>query len=156
MRNQFRRGDIYYIANERYRAGSEIRKDRPAIIVSNDVNNKFGNVVEVVFLTTSPKKDIPTHVTIRSTGRKSIALCEQPTAVANERIQNRMGTATKQEMDEIDIALMVALGIDVTKEKTLKVAQMDLKPEDWSGRRKRRRKDKNKRRTYIKTCTKGC
>lgn len=67
-----------------------------------------------------------------------------------------MGTATKQEMDEIDIALMVALGIDVTKEKTLKVAQMDLKPEDWSGRRKRRKKDKNKRRTYIKTCTKGC
>lgn len=73
MQNQFRRGDIYYIANERYRAGSEIRKDRPAIIVSNDVNNRFGNVVEVVFLTTSPKKNIPTHVTIRSTGRKSIA-----------------------------------------------------------------------------------
>lgn len=112
MNEWIKRGDIFYIRNERYRTGSEIRKDRPAIIVSNDMNNKYGRVVEVVYLTSKPKeKYMPTHVVIKSTGRRSIALCEQPTPVAIERVENWMGTATQKEMQMIDDALLVALGI---------------------------------------------
>lgn len=113
-----RRGDIFYIRNERSRTGSEIKKSRPGIIVSNDMNNRYGRVVEVVYLTSKPKsRDMPTHVEIRSTGRKSTALCEQPTAVAVERIENWIGTATRKEMQMIDRALMVALGIKAEKEE---------------------------------------
>lgn len=116
MNYQIRRGDIFYIRNERYREGNEIKKDRPAVIVSNDLNNRYGNVVEVVFLTSKPKKkDMPTHVVIKSTGRRSIALCEQPTAVAVERLQNWIGSATAKEMKQIDDALLVALGIEAER-----------------------------------------
>lgn len=116
MSYRIKRGDIFYIRNERYREGSEIRKDRPAVIVSNDMNNRYGNVVEVVFLTSKPKKkDIPTHVVIKSTGRRSIALCEQPTAVAVERLQKWIGSATAKEMKQIDDALLVALGIEAER-----------------------------------------
>lgn len=118
MNRWIKRGDIFYIRNERYRTGSEIRKNRPAIIVSNDMNNRYGRVVEVVYLTSRPKeKDMPTHVVIRSTGRRSIALCEQPTAVAIERIENWLGTATAKEMQLIDDALMVALGIEAERKR---------------------------------------
>ena len=86
---QYRRGEIYYINNaSKEHIGSEMKKDRPAVIVSCDANNKHSDVLEVVFLTSAPKKDLPTHVTIRSTGRKSEALCEQPTPVSVERINN--------------------------------------------------------------------
>lgn len=88
-----------------------MKKDRPAVIVSCDANNKHSDVLEVVFLTSAPKKDLPTHVTIRSTGRKSEALCEQPTPVSVERINNFVGKASEKEMEQIDIALLIGLGI---------------------------------------------
>lgn len=81
------------------------------MIVSCDANNKHSDVLEVVFLTSAPKKDLPTHVTIRSTGRKSEALCEQPTPVSVERINNFVGKASEKEMEQIDIALLIGLGI---------------------------------------------
>ena len=60
-----RRGDVYYINNNRGQRGNEIRKDRPAVIVSADFLNKHSGDVVVVFLTSQPKKDMSTHVTIR-------------------------------------------------------------------------------------------
>ena len=113
----YKRGEIYYINNGNSgQVGCEMKKDRPAIIVSNDANNKHSSVVEVVYLTSKPKKELPTHVTIRSTGRMSVALCEEPTAISTERINNYICKATDDEMEHVDIALMIALGISMTKE----------------------------------------
>lgn len=107
-----RRGDVYYINNNRGQRGNEIRKDRPAVVVSADFLNKHSGDVVVVFLTSQPKKDMPTHVTIRTTGRVSEALCEQPTTVSVERLNNRIGSVTDREMQQIDIALQIALKLD--------------------------------------------
>lgn len=113
----YKRGEIYYINNGNSgQVGCEMKKDRPAIIVSNDANNKHSSVVEVVYLTSKPKKELPTHVTIRSTGRMSVALCEEPTAISTERINNYICKASDDEMEHVDIALMIALGISMTKE----------------------------------------
>ena len=62
-----KRGDIYYIESGYATVGSEQRPGRPAIVVSNDRNNEHSSTLEVVYLTTQPKHDLPTHVTIRST-----------------------------------------------------------------------------------------
>ena len=40
-----RRGDIYYISNNRGQIGSEMKKDRPAVVVSNDMNNRHSNEI---------------------------------------------------------------------------------------------------------------
>ena len=69
---EFVRGSIWYVESG-YSTGSEQLPGRPAIIVSNDVNNKHSSTVEMVYLTTAPKHDLPTHVTIRSTSRGSTA-----------------------------------------------------------------------------------
>lgn len=107
-----RRGDVYYINNNRGQRGNEIRKDRPAVVVSADFLNKHSGDVVVAFLTSQPKKDMSTHVTIRTTGRVSEALCEQPTTVSVERLNNRIGSVTDREMQQIDIALQIALKLD--------------------------------------------
>lgn len=107
-----RRGDVYYINNNRGQRGNEIRKDRPAVVVSADFLNKHSGDVVVVFLTSQTKKDMSTHVTIRTTGRVSEALCEQPTTVSVERLNNRIGSVTDREMQQIDIALQIALKLD--------------------------------------------
>ena len=48
------RGDIWYIGNGYPAVGSEQRPGRPAVVVSNQQNNKYGEVVEVIYLTTAP------------------------------------------------------------------------------------------------------
>lgn len=104
------RGDIYYI--EPYQTeGSEQRAGRPAIIVSNDLANKHSPVVEVVYLTTQPKIDMPTHVIIRSAARESTALCEQITSVAKTRIGDYVSTLTPDELQRINLALLTSLDL---------------------------------------------
>lgn len=55
-----KRGEIYYIESTYRETGSEQRGGRPAVIVSNDKNNENSEVVEVVYMTTKPKNDLPT------------------------------------------------------------------------------------------------
>lgn len=99
------RGDIFYIkGSENYKGGE--KKNRPAVVVSNNANNRHSDRIEIVYLTTQPKADLPTHVTIRSTGTVSTALCESVNTVHEDRFENYAGKCTDQEMENIDIALM--------------------------------------------------
>ena len=107
-----KRGEIYYIESY-YTTGSEQRAGRPAVIVSNEKNNEHSSTVEIVYLTTQPKHDLPTHVTVRGTGRDSIALCEQITSVAVERLGEYCGVCNNQELAAIDTALMISLDLSM-------------------------------------------
>lgn len=111
--SEIKRGDIWYIESGYNTVGSEQRPGRPAIVVSNDRNNEYSSTLEVVYLTTQPKHDLPTHVTIRSTNRESIALCEQITSVAVERFGDYCGRVTEQEMSRIETAMQISLALDM-------------------------------------------
>ena len=111
MEGLTQRGDIFYIKGiENDKVGG--RKNRPAIVVSNNVNNRHSDYIEIVYLTTKPNKELPTHVTVRSTGTISTALCESVNTVHEDRFGNYAGKCTDQEMEHIDIALMTSLGIE--------------------------------------------
>ena len=113
MRNfDIKRGDIYYVYRFPVQIGSEVVSGRPAIVVSNDSCNRNSDVVEVVYLTTQPKKEMPTHVLITSSKRPSIAMCEQITAIDVSRFGDYIGKCTPNEMKEIDDALKISLGVD--------------------------------------------
>ena len=108
-----KRGDIYYIDKPRQfgEQGNEMYSGRPGIIVSNDILNGEEFTFEVVYLTTQPKADRPEHVVIRSQARNSVACCEQITTVPVERIGTYYGTLDARDMDAVDRALAVSLGI---------------------------------------------
>lgn len=110
-----KRGEIYYVepSKQYQETGSEQRANRPAIIVSNDLNNDNAQTVEVVFLTTQEKPPLPTHVTIRSANRTSTALCEQINTVSIERIADYMCECTADEMKQVDQALAVSVGLEL-------------------------------------------
>lgn len=129
-KDDVKRGEIYYISRGGYNTGSEQQADRPGVIVSNDKNNKNSQTLEVVYLTTQPKNELPTHYTIRSTGRVSTVLCEQIHTVAAERIGKYIGVCTAQEMQNIDIGLMISIGLGdggATKDKTVVADQKEEK-----------------------------
>lgn len=114
-----KRGEIYYIASNWQEMGSEQRADRPAVIVSNN-NNNNSEVVEIVYLTTKPKQDLPTHVFTRSTPRASTILCEQIYSVSKQRLCEYIGTLTETEMQALDIALAISLGLDLSATQVMR------------------------------------
>lgn len=111
MTAQVKRGDIYYIVGGEV-TGSEQGANRPAVIVSNDTGNRYAPVVEVVYLTTRQKIEMPTHVYIGSAERPSISLCEQIVTVCKSRLERYIGSVTVEEMRQIDKALQTSLGIN--------------------------------------------
>lgn len=111
---EVRRGDVFYVENGRKTVGHEIGYNRPAVIVSNDANNKFSSMVEVVYMTTSEKtrdKGLPTHVSVMGKV-PSTAMCEQVCSISKERLREFIRICTDEEMQEVDNALMISLGLD--------------------------------------------
>ena len=107
-----KRGEIYFIRSTHREEGSEQRADRPAVIVSNNKNNEHSETVEVVYMTTRPKTDLPTHVFTRSALSPSTILCEQIFTVSKQRVDAQIGKLTDSEMLSVDAALAISLGLD--------------------------------------------
>lgn len=105
-----RRGDIYYVCENDHTTGCEQSGCRPAVIVSNNVGNKYSPVVSVVYLTAKPKKPLPTHVDVECR-RKSIALCEQVYTVSKDRLGDYVRSLTDEEVERVNQALISALGL---------------------------------------------
>lgn len=132
----YKRGEIYYVAPNYSETGSEIWSGRPAVIVSNDDLNRNRNCVEVVYLTTRPKQDSPSHVVLHATGRQSTALCEQISTVDKVRMTYSGDTpcaCTKKELSEIDAALLYSLALNAPApvmtldlDKTRLLAERDI------------------------------
>ena len=111
---RIRRGEIYWIKNSEYRnaIGSVQKPGRPGIVVSNDANNSWSNTAEVVYLTTSPKKELPTHCTIESAAETSIALCEQVTTVSTEQLGDYIGHCSDAEMNAVNRCIAISLCLE--------------------------------------------
>jgi mRNA interferase MazF len=124
----YKRGEIFYIERAGDSYGSEQQAGRPAIVVSNDKNNEYSSTLEVVYLTTQPKTELPTHIDIRSTKKNSIALCEQVHTVSVQRVGDFVCNCSEYEMQMIDAALLISLGIDFEKQQK-ETKQEVVKPE---------------------------
>ena len=130
-----RRGEIYYIDKSPYRptTGCVTEPGRPAIIVSNDKGNATSMTYEIVYLTTQPKKDLPTHCTIHSSKYTSTALCEQITTVSNEQVRDYQVKCTEEEMKMVDACLAISLGLDFGNEATAEEPTESYEDDETEG-----------------------
>ena len=91
--------------------GGEIRKKRPAVIISNNAANQFLNRVQVVPLTGSVGKLYPSETYVSLRGKKAKAMADQLTTVSKKRLINQAGTVSKTEMDGIERAIIIQLDL---------------------------------------------
>ncbi len=91
--------------------GGEVKKKRPAIIVSNDASNKFLNRVQVVPLTRKTDRLYPSEALVTFDGKESKAMADQLSTVSKLRLLKRAGVLSKEDMRRIDGAIKIQLDI---------------------------------------------
>lgn len=115
---EVKRGDIFYITysknfNDSY---SYDTTGRPGVIVSDDHLNRGSEYVEVVYLTTKIKRDMPTHADVFCKS-PSTALCETIHTVEKDRIGTYVRTVSDEEMEGIERGLINSLGMSMNEPK---------------------------------------
>jgi mRNA interferase MazF len=110
-----RKGEVWWVDFDPS-IGGEIQKMRPAVIVSNDIANARLNRVQVVPLTTNVERIFPgeAHVEFRGEARKAMA--NQIMTAAKERFGRRIGRLDQSELNKVEVAILVQLGIKNLKE----------------------------------------
>jgi mRNA interferase MazF len=94
--------------------GSEQGGRRPALIVSNNVGNRYGSVVTVVAITsTIPKRAYPQNVSLPAgpLPNQGTVLCGQILTVSKQRLQKYVGPVSQEVLRNVEDALRAHLDL---------------------------------------------
>lgn len=110
-----KRGEVW-VVNFNPTVGSEIKKTRPAVILQNDVANRYGAVTIVAAISSHVDEDVyPTEVLINppegGLEKPSVVLLNQIRTVDKVRLITRIGKLGSVTMKAIDHATAISLGL---------------------------------------------
>jgi mRNA interferase MazF len=92
-------------------SGGEIKKKRPAVIISNNASNKFLNRVQVVPLSSKTERLYPSEVTVVFEGKESKAMADQLATVSKVRLFRRAGVLSPEDMNKVEEVVKIQLAI---------------------------------------------
>jgi mRNA interferase MazF len=105
-----KRGEVWWV---RFgpAIGGEVQKERPAIVVSNDISNRHLNRVQVVPLTTNVERVYPSEAMVTIRGKKHKAMADQLTTASKQRLLNAVGRLSQRALRAGEQVIRLQLGI---------------------------------------------
>lgn len=109
------RGAVYLVSFDPT-VGSEIKKMRPAVVIQNDIANRYSPVTIVATVTSvTERSPHPTDVFVpkKEGGLESdsLVLLNQIRTIDRQRLVKRLGTISSQTLKVIDTALAISVGL---------------------------------------------
>jgi|SRR5208282_3864394 len=105
-----RRGEVWWVSFDSS-VGGEIRKTRPAVVLSNNAANAVLNRVIVVPLTSQTEKLYPGEAMVTLNGQQSKAKADQIATASKERLRNNLGSLSSADLSAVEKAVLLQLGI---------------------------------------------
>jgi mRNA interferase MazF len=104
------RGEVWWV-NFDPSLGGEIRKVRPAVIVSTDAANRILNRVQVVPITSNVSRRYPCEAYVMLKGEQRKAMADQIATVSKQRLKSLVGRLSREDMAAVEKAIQVQLGL---------------------------------------------
>jgi mRNA interferase MazF len=105
-----RRGEVWWVSFDPA-VGGEIKKTRPAIVVSNDAANSALNRVIVIPITSQVAKLYPGEAMVTLNGEKRKAMADQITTASKQRFGSKLGNLSRTDIAMVEDAILLQLGM---------------------------------------------
>lgn len=105
-----RKGDIYF-ANLDPSIGSETKKKRPVLIVSNNSQNTYSDRVIIAPITSKASKVYPFETSISCNKIHGKVMCDQIRTLDKQRLSDFQGHVSQTIITQVEKALKVVLDL---------------------------------------------
>ena len=108
------RGEVWWVEFDPApmdKLGSEIRKTRPAVIVSNNTSNRYLARVQVVPLSSNVERIYPSETVVTIAGQRSKIMADQIMTADKRRLKQTMGKLSLADMQAVDGVIKLQLGL---------------------------------------------
>lgn len=110
LQGSFLRGSVHWVMLDPA-VGTEAKKKRPAVIISNNIQNRLNKRFVIAPITSNHEKVYPFEVLLVVQGKSNKAMLDQIRTVDLTRLDGFICNLSNKEMFEIDKAIKLVLAL---------------------------------------------